>query len=127
MKQVVIDTNVLIYWYKTGFIPSNMDLTTIVPVYSIITKIEALGFQNITNSEVKVINKMLGSGEMVSISDNIADKTITLRQNYKIKTPDAIIAATALVNNAELWTANTADFSNIKDLKLFNPLAPGIK
>ncbi len=123
MKQAVIDTNVLIYWYKAGFIPSNMDLSTIVPVYSIVTKIEALGFQYITNSEVKAINAMLASGELVSISDSIADQTISLRQNYKIKTPDAIIAATALVNNAELWTANTADFSNIKGLKLFNPLA----
>lgn len=125
MKKAVIDTNVLIYWYKTGFIPSNKDLATIVPVYSIITRIEALGFQYITNSEIKAINSMLGSGELVSISDNIADKTITLRQNYKIKTPDAIIAATALDNNAELWTANTADFSNIKGLKLFNPLTAG--
>ena len=125
MKQVVIDTNVLVHWYKTGFITSDMDLATIVPVYSIITKIEALGFRYITNSEVKAINAMLSSGELVSISDNIADQTITLRQNYKIKTPDAIIAATALVNNAELWTANTADFSNIKGLELFNPLVAG--
>lgn len=122
MKQAVIDTNVLISWYKTGFIPSTKDLTTIVPVFSIITKIEVLGFQHITNSEVKAINAMLGTGELVSISDGIVDQTINLRQNYKIKTPDAIIAATALVYSAELWTANTADFSHIKGLKLFNPL-----
>ncbi|HET9098459.1 MAG TPA: type II toxin-antitoxin system VapC family toxin [Candidatus Saccharimonadales bacterium] len=125
MKQVVIDTNVLIYWYKTGFIPSNKDLTTIVPMFSIITKIEVLGFQHITNSEVKAINSMLFNGELVSISDNIVDQTISLRQNYKIKTPDAIIAATALVNSAELWTANTTDFSHIKGIQLFNPLAAG--
>jgi len=125
MKRVVIDTNVLISWYKTGIISSNSNLESIFPIFSIITSIEALGFQHITNSEVKAINAMLGSGELVTISDSIADQTIKLRQSYKIKTPDAIIAATALVSNSELWTANTTDFSSIKNLKLFNPLKDG--
>jgi len=35
----------------------------------------------------------------------------------------ALIAdQTALVNNSELWTANTSDLSNIAGLKLRNPL-----
>ena len=123
MQHVVIDTNVLIAWYKTGSITSNKDLSVIAPIFSIITKIEALGFQHITNSEIKAINNMLGSGELVYINDDIAEQTIILRQKHKIKTPDAIIAATALVHNAELWTANTYDFTNIQRLKLFNPLA----
>jgi len=123
MKQVVIDTNVLISWYKSGTIASKDDLSAIAPIFSIITKIEALGFQRITNSEIRAINNMLGSGELVYINDDIAEQTIGLRQNHKIKTPDAIIAATALTYNAELWTANTSDFTNILGLKLFNPLA----
>lgn len=122
MKQAVIDTNVLISWYKNGVVVGNDDLSTISPVISIITKIEALGFQHITKGEVQAISIMLRSGELVYIDDDISDCTIELRQNYKIKAPDAIIAATALVKNAELWTANTVDFSNIKGLKLFNPL-----
>ena len=35
---------------------------------------------------------------------------------------DAIIASTALVNDLDLWTANTDDFKNIEGLKLHNPL-----
>lgn len=65
---------------------------------------------------------MLDTGELIYIDTDIAQQTIKLRQKYRIKTPDAIIAATAIVNNSELWTANTSDFSNIKDLKLHNPL-----
>lgn len=123
MQQVVIDTNVLISWYKTGVITSNKDLSAIAPIFSIITKIEALGFQHITNGEIRAINSMLGSGELVYISEALAEQTINLRQKHKIKTPDAIIAATALTYNAELWTANTSDFTNIQGLKLFNPLS----
>lgn len=122
MNRAVIDTNILISWYKTGVISHRKDLASIAPVFSIITKIEALGFREITKSEIKAISKMLYSGELVYIDDDIARETINLRQKHKIKTPDAIIAATALMNNSELWTANTADFSNIEGLKLHNPL-----
>ena len=121
MKRAVIDTNVLISWYKMGVI-SNIDDLDIAHIFSIITKIEALGFQGITKNEIRAIDKMLDTGELIYIDTDIAQQTIKLRQEYKVKTPDAIIAATALVNNAELWTANTSDFSNIEDLKLHNPL-----
>jgi hypothetical protein len=122
MKRAVIDTNILISWYKTGVISNSNDLTKIAPVFSIITKIEALGFQEITKSEIRAISKMLDTGELVYIDSDIAQQTIKLRQKHNIKTPDAVIAATALTNNSELWTANTSDFSNIEGLKLYNPL-----
>jgi len=122
MNRVVIDTNVLISWYKTGVIANSNDLASTAPVFSIITKIEALGFKEITKDEIKAISKMLDAGELVYIDGDIAKQTISLRQKYRIKTPDAIIAATALINNSELWTANTSDFSNIEGLKLHNPL-----
>ena len=122
MNRAVIDTNILISWYKTAVISNSNDLASVSPVFSIITKIEALGFKEITKGEIKSISKMLYSGELVYINDDIAQQTINLRQKHKIKTPDAVIAATALVHNAELWTANTSDFSSIEGLKLHNPL-----
>ncbi len=122
MKRAVIDTNVLISWYKAGTITGQVDLASIAPIFSIITKIESLGFQKITDIESKAINNMLNTGELIYIDHDIAQQTIDLRQKLKIKTPDAIIAATALVNDVELWTANTSDFSNVKGLKLHNPL-----
>jgi hypothetical protein len=122
MNRAVIDTNVLISWYKTGVISNSEDLANTAPAFSIITKIEALGFQEISEAEIKAITKMLDTGELIYIDNDIAQQTIKLRQEHKIKTPDAVIAATALVNNSELWTANTSDFSNIKGLKLHNPI-----
>jgi len=122
MKRVVIDTNVLINWYKKGSITDISGLAAISPIFSIITQIEALGFRGITNKETAVINSMLATGELVYIDSEITKQTIMLRQEVKIKTPDAIIAATALINKAELWTANTSDFLNIKGLRLYNPI-----
>lgn len=38
-----------------------------------------------------------------------------------MKTPDAIIAATALANDFTLITRNIKDFKNIEGFKLVNP------
>jgi len=46
------------------------------------------------------------------LDDDIAEETIVIRQKYKIKMPDAVIAATALINNLTLVTANSRDFEN---------------
>ena len=42
-------------------------------------------------------------------------------RDYKIKLPDAIIAATALNNDFVLVTRNEQDFINIKNIQIFNP------
>lgn len=49
--------------------------------------------------------------------------TIAIREIYKIKLPDAIITATALVYNLTLITRNISDFQNIESLKIINPHA----
>ncbi|NJL13776.1 MAG: type II toxin-antitoxin system VapC family toxin [Microscillaceae bacterium] len=46
---------------------------------------------------------------------------ITEHSDRQLALPDALIAATALVNSLELYTLNTQDFIIIEDLKLYNP------
>ena len=46
---------------------------------------------------------------------------VKVRKGKKIKTPDAIIAATALANGYTLITNNITDFKNIPGLKIPNP------
>lgn len=53
----------------------------------------------------------------------VAQKVIELRQTSTIKLPDAIIAATALVNGAELWTHNLDDFKSMRGLIVVDPLS----
>ncbi len=58
---------------------------------------------------------------MLELDRDIIERTILLRKAQKIKLPDAIIAATALVHNLTLITRNTGDFSKITGLKIIDP------
>lgn len=87
---------------------------------SIISKIEVLGF-NGENDELHNLVHFIALASIVFVDDAIADKTIELRKAYRIKLPDAIIAATALVYELMLVTRNTEDFKNITGLTCINP------
>jgi predicted nucleic acid-binding protein len=79
---------------------------------SAINKIELLGFSKVE----QVLIDLVGFAVMYHIDDEIIDKTIELRKKYKIKLPDAIIAATAIVYNFTLISCNTGDFQKITEL-----------
>ena len=51
---------------------------------------------------------------------DVVNKAIELKRSRKIKTPDAIVAATALVFELNLLTRNTKDFDWLQ-LALINP------
>ena len=72
--------------------------------YSFITRIELLGFPAITAAEIKSIEELLSAMNYVPMSPVIEDATIQIRRQYGLKTPDAIIAATASVHHLELLT-----------------------
>ena len=91
-----------------------------LPQISIITKIELLGFTNVPQQIVDFTDNSF----VIPLEDSIVKQTILLRKEYKIKLPDAIIAATALVFNLTLITNNTNDFKSISDLSLLNPYSP---
>ena len=121
----VIDTNMLIYYLnqqlpeavKVKFDNRILATSTI----SIITRIEVLGWQGHTEQSMLAARTLLSLCEEISLNKTIADCCIQLRQRYKIKLPDAVIAATALVKNQKLMTRNSDDFINIEGLRLFNP------
>jgi predicted nucleic acid-binding protein len=62
----------------------------------------------------------LENAEIIGLDDEIVDTVIQLRRNKSIKLPDAIIAATARVNQWTLVTRNENDFSSI-ELIILNP------
>lgn len=87
---------------------------------SIISKIEVLGFDG-NASELSQLSDFIDLTSIFLVDDAVAIKTIELRKEYRIKVPDAIIAATALIHNFALITRNTTDFKNIKDLNIVDP------
>jgi predicted nucleic acid-binding protein len=125
MEQFIIDTNVISHYFS-GRIPVNA-LTFIdsvidaVPNLSLISKIELLSWKTEDNIEEK-IKHFIDDSNVFDVTDSIVARCIELRRNYKIKTPDALIAATALVLECTLITNNFKDFQNIKGLKIINPM-----
>ena len=118
--QYLIDTNAVIE-FLGGTIPSSgCDwLQNIIDKnlhhLSVINQIELLGF-NGSPTDMQLLKEFIDMTNVLPLSDMVAQKTIELRKNYKMKLPDAIIAATALVYNLTLITRNTADFRKITEL-----------
>jgi len=83
---------------------------------SAINKMELLGFKYVEQNLIAFVN----FSEVYHIDDEIIDKTIELRKKYKIKLPDAIIAATAIVNNFILISHNIKDFQKIEELQFID-------
>jgi predicted nucleic acid-binding protein len=117
---VIFDTNVPIYLSNYTLSPQNLFLSQ--ASISVITKIEALGFSFKKDAERKLLLDLCNEFTIVSLTDEIAEATIRLRTLNKIKLPDAIIYATALVQNLPLLTNNIADFKSLGDkVELINP------
>ena len=120
----MIDSNIVID-YLMGKLPQDgknfMDgVINDVPLVSIITKIEVLGF----NSPIPVfqmLSEFFDDSIVLGLTDEIADQAIELRKNSKIKLPDAIIAASAIANNFDLLSRNVDDFKNVSGLKVIDP------
>jgi predicted nucleic acid-binding protein len=60
----------------------------------------------------------ISHANVYELTDEIADKVINIRQQYRVKTPDAIIGATALLHGFDVVTNNVDDFKNL-DLEVF--------
>lgn len=118
----LIDTNAIIDFFN-GKLPSQgrQLLSTIEPAISIITRIELFSSSNINQQELQQLQRFVDIALIHSINLQVAIETIEIRKKYKIKLPDAIIAATAIVYNLKLVTRNVSDFDKISNLELINP------
>jgi hypothetical protein len=121
----LIDTNVLIQYVAEEY--SQHDLLKLDIIMddvfnlSVISKIETLGFSGNTAEEMAKMSAFIGAAHVIGLSDAVVSQTILLRKTYKIKTPDAIIAATAIVQNLILVTHDSG-FQKINDLQVVEPI-----
>jgi predicted nucleic acid-binding protein len=112
----LIDTNIIIYYFNG--LTNDEALHPILAEsfkISVITKIEFLGWgQFATEFEAYAqAREFIGYATIFELNEAITEQAILLRQNFKSKTPDAIIAATALVNGLTVVTNNIADFNRL--------------
>ena len=124
MGRYLIESNVIINYTSEKFHENAMRFLTVVideiPNISIITKIEILSWRSIIMQEELMVKMFVNTSNIIALSDRIADKCIDIRRSCRIKTPDAIIAATAIVHDYTLLTSDT-DFKPVTNLKILNP------
>ena len=85
---------------------------------SVINRIELLGFKGLTERESDALSSFISNSNIFDLEEDIILETIQIRKIYSIKLPDAIIAATCLVNNCTLVTNNVKDFDKITGFQL---------
>lgn len=111
----IADTNALIY-----FLDGNscmLPYATKKLGFSIISEMELLSFSGITQEEEIGVKTLLSDCSKFHLTEEIKNKTIEIRRKYKTKLPDAIVAATAIVNNLPLISADKG-FKQISELNL---------
>lgn len=87
------------------------------PIISIINRIELLGHNQAGIEKFKIL---VASCTVVELTESVILKTIAIRKSRRIKIPDAVIAATALVYDLTLITHNLSDFEGIEGLKMID-------
>lgn len=100
----IADTNALLY-----LLSGNPCMKPYLSSYiglSVISEMELLSFSGITSFEEERIRSLIQDCLVLFLTENVKNKTIALRRAYKIKLPDAIIAATAIENKLQLITAD---------------------
>ena len=111
----LIDTNILIYaLYGSKFINQYVQSS---PFISFITEIEILGQINIEQTELETRQKALDFCTIIPFTSLIKKRTILLKQLYRLKLPDAIIAATAIIEGYTLVSADRG-LRKIRELSL---------
>ncbi len=104
MGLILLDTNIIIYLSKRELSSQEVFFKEDEYAISLVTYMEVLGFEFQNSEEERFVKKLLSYFTILSIEKEIADQTVELRKKYKIKRPDAIICATAIVNDAILIT-----------------------
>lgn len=119
MTEIILDSNVIITAAKGDL---NLAVLRGQALYvSDISRLEVFGYHQLSLSENAALEDFFANVQILEISKLVISEAILLRQEKKMSTGDAIIAATAQIMQFPLYTANIKDFQHIESLQLINP------
>ena len=78
-------------------------------------------WKTIAEKDLELLKNFINDALVIELEQPIKLKTADIRKAHRIKLPDAIIAATALIYDLILLSRNLADFGKISGLKIINP------
>lgn len=117
----LLDTNTVIDYVNNLLSEHATTILEASPAISFITRIEVLVWPKLRASDKAVYEKFIGASTVYGCNEAIILQTIAIRKQYKLKLPDAIIAATTIVHNLTLLTRNLKDFRGIANLTVVDP------
>ena len=124
-EKYLIDTCAVIKYLTVVYPPKGISfMDSIVDeesVISFISEIELQVWNPPDPADMLIYSEFVAESNIITVEDAIIKKTIEIRKNQKLKIPDAIIAATAIVNRLTLVSDNDIDFKNVPGLKYINP------
>ncbi len=124
-EKYLIDTSAVIKYLNQTFLSAGITfIDNIVDeesIISFITEIELQVWVPLNDDDLLIYKSFVNSSTKIDIDADIKEQAIRIRRNNKLKLPDAIIAATAIVRDYILVADNDPDFTRIPDLKYINP------
>ncbi|MBF0295976.1 MAG: type II toxin-antitoxin system VapC family toxin [Magnetococcales bacterium] len=97
----LLDTNAVIYLHK-GLLKD--PLPTGRMAISFITEIELRGFPGLSSEQEAWLARFFANIQHIGLSEEIKETAINFRRSYRLKIPDALIAASAITHGAVLLT-----------------------
>jgi predicted nucleic acid-binding protein len=115
VAEVLVDTDVLVDHLRgaSPFQPGRENVS-----YSVVTRCELFAGRE---AQERVVRRLLEPFTEIEIDRRIAERAGRLRRESGIRTPDALIAATALVHRLKLVTRNVKDFRRVPGLEVRLP------
>ena len=125
MGPYLIDTNIASFYLTdelTGPGAAFMDgVVDAGPVISVITRIELLSW--VVDKKMEAAAKrFIDACSIIPLTEDIILRTVKIRRAQRLKTPDAIIAATAVELGFTVLSHDVAAFGRISGLKHINPM-----
>ncbi len=115
-NSIFLDTNIVLYLLSGDQTVADF-LNDKTVFLSFVTELELLGFKGISAEEQLKVENLLADSTIIDINSVIKKIVVELRKSYKIKLPDAIIAATSHYLNIPFMTSDK-DLSKLTELNI---------
>lgn len=124
MVRRVLDTDVCIYLLKgeAEAVSYFQEAQQETVLFSVISRAELLSYPELTDADRQHIDTLFASGLVVDVDGTIADEAARIRRESRRqgkrmpRLPDALVAATAITEDATLVTNNLDDFIRIQEV-----------
>ncbi len=124
-ERYLIDTSAVIKFLNATLPVSGLELLDDIvdneAIISLITEIELRVWEPANSDDKEIYETFIRGSLILDIDREVVNETIAIRSKYRLKLPDAFIAATAIVHNLTLIADNDKDFSKVLELKYLNP------